>query len=128
VPPGWTGDGAAGKQVSRPEIAAIRGVVGEHLRKRPIQVAEISPADAMPGATRLSHRRRLQTDLRRQIEAAVLLVIQVRKIRQWLRVSRWARRGRNTKRSQRFGGDDPGRNTGSKTFCQKRTERLVLQD
>ena len=72
----------------------------------------------MRGATHLSHGRRLQIDLRRQIEAAVLLVVRVRKIRQWLRVSRRTHRGRNLKRSQRFDGDDPGRDLVAKLLAR----------
>ena len=70
----------------------------------------------MRGAIPLAHRSRPQIDLRRQIEAAALLIVGISKIRQWLRVSRGTRKGRNAKRSQRFGGDDPRRNAGGKAF------------
>ena len=41
----WAGDGAAGQDVSGEQIAAVAGVVREHLREGPVEVAKVAGAE-----------------------------------------------------------------------------------
>src|SRR5271163_4074173 len=40
----WAGDGSAGEEIAFDQIAAVAGVVGDHLGECPIEVAEIAGA------------------------------------------------------------------------------------
>ena len=70
-----------GEKIAWPQITAVRGVVGEHLREGPVHLAEIASTETMRGATRLSHRSRAQIGFDGQVEATPLLVLRVRKVR-----------------------------------------------
>lgn len=56
----WSGNSSTRQQIARTQIAPIAGVVGKHLRHRPIKIAKIAAAQRRRGDVPLSHLCRLQ--------------------------------------------------------------------
>src|SRR5215831_11940580 len=51
-------DRAARDQVARPQVAPVRAVVRDHLRERPVDVAQVAVAQPNGGQPPLAHRPR----------------------------------------------------------------------
>src|ERR1051325_9922653 len=101
------GDRAAGEEIAGLQVAAIRGVMRDELRDRPIHVAEVAAAD--PCA--------VQPDFYRDVERDVVFEMRQHRIFA-LRL--------HAIRLERVERDDPRRDRRRKVLREKRTERLVL--
>src|SRR5690606_4843828 len=60
---GGAGDGAGGEEVAGLEVAAVAGVVRDHLVHRPVHVAEAAPGEADGGDALVAHLLRGEVDL-----------------------------------------------------------------
>src|SRR5579872_4538081 len=79
--------GAGGQQVPWTQIAAVAGVMGQHLCRRPVQIPEIAAADSEWRLFRFAHPRARQPDFQFHVEPAVLSVPLAGEIWQRLRIA-----------------------------------------
>lgn len=63
------GDRACREKIARTKIAPIAGVVCHELPNRPVEIAQIAPADQDAIDPCLAHALRLEKNLERQIDA-----------------------------------------------------------
>ena len=122
------GDRAAGEQIAGPEVAAVAGVVGQHLRR--------GSSTGRPSGSRLSRtgahalapasaRCAASTSSVTSTPPALAFVSTV-EVGQRRGVARRAREGRDPERRQRLERHHPGRDRGREALGQERAERLVL--
>ena len=69
------GNSAAGEEVARQEVAAVAGVVGEHLRGRPVHVRQRSGAQAEWTESPLTHEHRPDVDLDVQVQPSLVSIL-----------------------------------------------------
>src|SRR3954465_10363501 len=100
-------DCARAEEIARPEIAAVAGVVRNHLRNRPIHVPGAAQRQSVWAQAFLLEPRREQKDLKFEIQAALTLVSLVPQIgkRRWIALRPWWLRC--AERGERLGRDDP---------------------
>ena len=98
------------------QVAAVAGVVGEHLRRRPVEVGRRGRGSAAPAPcpARASAPRRSQTSSVRRCRRAALVVGGV-EVGQRRGVAGRSREGRHAERLERVERHDPGRDRSSRS-------------
>src|SRR6185437_6039844 len=119
-------DGARAEKIAGSQIAAVGGVMRDHLRRRPIEVPRIAGRQAMRREARFAHRLGLDQQIERDVESARRLIVLVEQGGKRRRIAGGARRLRDAERRQRLGGHDPRRDAGMDAFREERTERLIF--
>jgi hypothetical protein len=102
-----SGNRAAAKQITGPQVAAVRRVVRDHLRRGPVKIARIGSAQAKWLGTGGAHCRRNQEHLAVDVECAVRLISHVEKMRQRRRIALGSGGLRHAERLQCLRRDDP---------------------
>ncbi len=118
--------GAGAEKVARAQVAAAAGMVGDHLRHRPVHVPGVGPRDPVRACAGLARRRGGEPDLQFEIEGAACLVGRVEEVGQGGGIARGPRRLSGAERRQRLRRDDPGRDRGGEALAEERPEGLVL--
>src|SRR5437868_14431894 len=116
------GDRAATEQVAWLYVAAVRALVRDELRHRPVRLAEARARDAH----RLLHLRRAELHLELDGIGAFALVGVVVQVGKRFGIFFRAREGRAAVRLERIHRHDPRRDGGGEALRKERTERLVF--
>src|SRR6185312_1864272 len=70
-------DGARAEEIAGSQIAAVGGMMRDHLRRRPIEVPRIAGRQAMRREARFAHRLGLDQQIERDVESARRLIVLV---------------------------------------------------
>ena len=100
------------QQIAGPEIAAVRRVMGDHLRRRPVEIAGVAEAQAMRRKAFGAHLSRRQPHFEFEREPAFLLVRRIVEIGQRPGIVRRARKSGRAEGRERLRRDDPRRDRG----------------
>src|SRR5262249_35044959 len=116
--------GAGADQVTDLKIAAIAGVVRDHLRESPIHQRERALRQTLRWHAVPAHCRGCEISFQRDVQSTLRAVLRVVEIGQRRRIALRPSQGGGPKWHQRLRGHYPGRNGRGEILAQKRAERL----
>jgi hypothetical protein len=120
------GNGARAEEIADRKIAAVAGVMGDHLCDRPIRRRERRLGEALWRDAGTPHRVGCHVSFERDVEATSLLIRGVGEIRQRRGIAFRPRERCDAKRRQGFPRHHPGRYRGGEIFSEERSERLIF--
>src|SRR5580700_9079755 len=118
--------GARSDQIADLEVAAVAGLVGDHLCDGPIHQRERGFRDARRRGAVLAHGVGQEIGFQRDVEPAVRLIVRVGKMRQRGWIAFRPRISGGVERRQRLRGYHPWRDRGAEILAEERPERLIF--
>ena len=108
------------------QVAAVGGVVGQHLTDRPVEVFHVGLAQQMRLGVFVAHFLCLDKDLKIDVDAAKFFVLLVGEIIERLRIAGFAFKGFRSERRKSLHRHDERRDRCREILCEERPERLVF--